>query len=405
MMRRSWTYGLTRNLVLLGFVSLFTDISSEMLFPLIPFFVVALGGDALIVGTIEGASDSISSFVKLLSGRASDRVGRRKPFVVGGYGLSAVTKYLYPLAPGWPAFLGIRLADRTGKGARDPPRDAIIVETTPSDAVGKAFGLHRAMDTTGAIVGPILTLVLLAMFLIPGQELDTYRRIFALAAIPATIAFLLALGVRESARARKGPSPRPSFSALPPRLRAFIAIAALYSFANVSYVFLLLRAGAAEGTQVAILFYLLFNIVYATNATQAGALTDRVGRIPVLLLGYGCFIATALVFAFPGGLAWFIVGFILYGLSFAFVEGVEKALVSDLAPAEVRGTALGTFHMAIGLTKLPSGLVAGALAVGLGYSATFEFAALGAAAALVSLGVLFAMRGWGLRCDSGSREG
>lgn len=395
MAARSWKYGLTRNLLLLGLVSLFTDISSEMLFPLIPFFVAILAGPelaALVVGAIEGAADSLSSFIKLYSGRASDAAGKRKLFVVAGYGLSALSKYLYPLAPSWPAFLGVRLADRTGKGARDPPRDAIIVETTPADAVGKAFGLHRAMDTTGAIVGPILTLGLLALLLVPGQELDAYRRIFALAAIPATVAFLLALGVREGVVRKKGTPVRPSFAALPPKLRAFISVAALYSFANVSYVFLLLRAGAAEGTQVAILFYLLFNVVYAANATQAGAVTDRVGRVPVLLLGYGCFIACALVFAFPGGLGWFVVGFVLYGLSFAFVEGVEKALVSDLAPPEVRGTALGTFHMSIGLTKLPSGLVAGAIAVAFGYAATFEFAAIGAAASLVALLALFGAR-------------
>jgi len=392
---RSWRYGLSRNLFLLGFVSLLTDVSSEMLFPLIPFFVLALGGTALVVGAIEGAADSMSSLVKVFAGHASDRAGRQKPYVVAGYGLSAITKYLYPIVPAWPAFLGVRLADRAGKGIRDPPRDVLIVESTPADSVGKAFGFHRAMDTVGAILGPLIVLLLLPIFLLGRTDLAAYRLVFVVAAIPATLAFVVALLVREVARA---PHPRPfrvSLSSLPPRLRVFVLIAALYSFANISYVFLILRAGDAAGTTAAIALYLLFNVVYAANATQAGGLSDRLGRLPVLLVGYGAFIATALVFAFRSDLVWLVIGFVLYGLSFALVEGVQRAVVADLAPAEVRGTALGTYHMAIGLTKLPSGLVAGALLVNFGFAGTFGFAAVGAMAALVGLAVLFARHGSG----------
>jgi len=397
---RSWTYGLSRNLFLLGVVSLLTDVSSEMLFPLIPFFILALGGTALVVGAIEGAADSLSSFVKVYAGHASDRAGRQKRYVLTGYGLSAISKYLYPLVPGWPAFLGVRLVDRTGKGIRDPPRDVLIVASTPPDAVGKAFGFHRAMDTVGAIVGPLIALLLLPILLLGGAELDAYRVLFAVAAIPATLAFVVALVVREVARA---PRPRPfrvSLSSLPPRLRAFVLIAALYSFANISYVFLVLRAGDAAGTTAAIALYLLFNVVYAANATQAGGLSDRLGRLPVLLSGYGAFIATAVVFAVFSSPPLLLIGFVLYGLSFALVEGVQRAVVADLAPPEVRGTALGTYHMAVGLTKLPSGLVAGALLVSFGYTATFGFAAVGATAALVGLAVLFARHGSGAKAPA-----
>ena len=387
---RSWRYGLSRNLLLLGFVSLLTDVSSEMLFPLIPFFVIALGGTALVVGVIEGAADSMSSLVKVFAGHASDRTGRKKPYVVAGYGLSAITKYFYPLVPGWPAFLGVRLTDRAGKGIRDPPRDVLIVESTPSDAVGKAFGFHRAMDTVGAILGPILALVLLSVFFLGQSDLAAYRLVFAVAAIPATLAFAVALLVREIPRAPRARPLRLSLSSLPPRLRAFILIASLYSFANVSYAFLVLRAGQVQGTTVAIALYLVFNVVYAANATQAGGLSDRLGRFPVLIAGYSAFIGTAVIFVLFSTLAWFAVGFVLYGLSFALVEGVHRAVVSDLAPPEVRGTALGTYHMAVGLTKLPGGLVAGALFVSaLGYPATFAFAAIGAAAALIALTALF----------------
>jgi len=395
MAARSWRYGLSRNLFLLGFVSLLTDVSSEMLFPLIPFFVLALGGTVLVVGAIEGAADSMSSLVKVFAGHASDRAGRQKSYVVAGYGLSAVTKYLYPIVPGWAAFFGVRLADRAGKGIRDPPRDVLIVKSTPADSVGKAFGFHRAMDTVGAILGPLIVLLLLPIFLLGRTDLAAYRLVFVVAAIPATLAFVVALLVREVVRA---PHPRPfrvSLSSLPPRLRAFVLIAALYSFANISYVFLVLRAGDAAGTTAAIALYLLFNVVYAANATQAGGLSDRLGRLPVLLVGYGAFIATALVFALRSELVWLVIGFVLYGLSFALVEGVQRAVVADLAPAEVRGTALGTYHMAIGLTKLPSGLVAGALLVNFGFAGAFGFAAVGAMAALVGLAVLFARHGSG----------
>ena len=392
MVARRWRYGLTRNLVLLGFVSLFTDVSSEMLFPLIPAFViVALMGSPLIVGAIEGAADSLSSLIKGVAGHASDRSGRRKSFVVGGYGLSAVAKYLYPLALAWPAFLGMRLVDRTGKGARDPPRDAMIVESTPKDALGKAFGFHRTMDTAGAILGPILALLLLPLFLVGHTEADAYRLVFAVAAIPATIAFLLALAIRDSRRTPQARPFRLSVAHLPRRLRAFLAVAALYSFANISYAFFILRAGAVAGTTTAILLYLLFNVVYAVNATQAGGLSDRVGRFPVLVVGYVAFVGTALIFALSSDLSWFLLGFVLYGISFAFVEGVQRAVVSDLAPAEVRGTALGTYHMAVGITKLPSGLVAGALFVAVGSWATFGFAAIGAAVALAGIVALFAI--------------
>lgn len=390
--RRALGYGLTANVVILGAVSLLTDVSSEMILPILPFFLVnVLLADALILGVVEGLAEGAVSFTKILSGRWSDAAGHRRGFVAAGYGLSTAMKALFPFAAAWPEFLGMRVVERSGKGVRDAPRDALLAESAPPEVRGKAFGFHRSMDTTGAIAGPLITLGLLAGIGASMALGDAYRLVLLLAAVPAGLSFLLVFFVKE--RARKPTVKRPlrvTFRGAPPALLSFVLIASFFSLAEVSYAFLLLRAGVDVGTTVAILLYVLFNVVYAASALPAGTLSDRIGRKPVILAGYGCFAGMAALLAlgpFLPALAVLVPAFALYGLAYGFTQGTERALVADLAPAEIKATVLGAYHMSVGFVKIGSGVIAGLLwaIVQPEGTATFAFAALIAAAAALAL--------------------
>ena len=390
--RRSLTYGLTANVVVLGVVSLFTDISSEMILPILPFFLIqVLGANALIVGIQEGLSDSVVSFMKIFSGRFSDAAGKRKRFVGAGYALSTLMKVLFPFARSWPEFLGMRIVERTGKGVRDAPRDALLTESTPAETRGKAFGFHRSMDTTGAIAGPIITLILLAT-IAASPGIPDYRLILLLAAIPAVISVFIVFLVREPVRQPSPTQPlRVTFRGIPKPLLAFIGIASIFSFADFSYAFLLLRAGA-YGTTAAILLYVVYNIVYAAHAFPAGILSDRVGRKPVVLTGYIAFIAMATLLVFSNLLPVLVLAFVLYGLSYGMAEGTQRALVADFAPPNIKATVLGAYHTCVGAVKLASGVVAGFLWIAVAPTptfpvgaATFAFGAMAATVAAIGL--------------------
>ena len=384
--RTALAYGLTANVVILSVVSLFTDVSSEMILPILPFFLTqVLFADALVVGLVEGLSESVVSFMKIFSGRLSDTAGKRKRFVAAGYGLSTAVKILFPFARSWPEFLGLRVLERTGKGVRDAPRDALLTESTPPEARGKAFGFHRSMDTAGAIAGPLITLALLATIAASLARPDAYRLILFLAAIPAAISVLVILFVREPSRTPAARQPlRVTFRGIPRSLLSFLAIASLFSLADFSYAFLLLRAGLLFGTTEAILLYVLFNIVYAAHAFPAGILSDRVGRKPVVLIGYLAFVAMSTLLVFSGALVALVVAFILYGLSYGMAEGTQRALVADFAPADIKATVLGAYHTCVGVVKLVSGLTAGLLFT-IDPRATFAFGALTASVAAIGL--------------------
>src|SRR3989449_3559823 len=390
--RRSLSYGLTANVVILGVVSLFTDISSEMILPILPFFLIqVLGANALILGIEEGLSDSVVSFMKIFSGRFSDAAGKRKRFVAAGYALSTLMKVLFPFAQSWPEFIGMRIVERTGKGVRDAPRDALLTESTPAETRGEAFGFHRSMDTTGAIAGPIITLVLLAT-IAASPGIPNYRLILLLAAIPTLISVFIVLLVREPVRQRTPKQPlRVTFRGIPKPLWTFIGIASIFSFADFSYAFLLLRAGT-HGTTVAILLYVVYNIVYAAHAFPAGILSDRVGRKPVVLTGYIAFIAMATLLVFSDLLAILVLAFVLYGLSYGMAEGTQRALVADFAPPSIKATVLGAYHTCVGAVKLVSGVVAGLLWIAFAPTptfpvgaATFAFGAMAATVAAIGL--------------------
>ena len=373
------------NVKVAGVVSFFTDLSSEMIVPVLPLFLsITLGAPAAAIGVIEGIAESTASVLRVFAGWLSDRAGRRKPLIVAGYSLSNLTKPLLALAGSWVHVLAVRFADRFGKGIRGAPRDALIADSVPAERRGLAFGFHRSMDTVGAAVGPLVAFATLA--LLP----ENYRAVFWIAAIPGAIAIAVAVFfLRDIARPpAPGQAPRLGFAGLGRRFTVFTLIATLFALGNSSDAFLILRTKNLGLPAPAIpLAYFAFNVVYAGLATPFGALSDRVGRRWLLIGGYAVFALVYLGFALAAGPAGRLeaVGlFLVYGAYYALTEGVQRALVVDLVPSSLRATALGTFSTATGLALLPASLIAGVLWDRVSPAAPFFYgAALAAAAALL----------------------
>jgi MFS family permease len=370
-----------KNIILLGLVSLLNDISSEIIQPILPLFITSLGGGMVALGLIGGISDGLPSILKVFAGYWSDRFGKRKPIVVAGYGLSAMTKLLLPLSVTWQQVFGLRTLERCGKGIRSAPRDAMISESASTGAMGRGFGLHRSMDSLGAVIGS------LAAYLLWKGGMD-FRSIFLVAGILAIVGLIPFFRVRESF---SSPStlPRLSLSDLSPELREFIAIASLFALGNINYMFMILRAQefftGAQAVAIPLLLYVLFNVVYAALAWPVGIWSDRIGRKNVLVMGYALFAATALGFAIVSSEVGLIILFALYGLVYSMVDASERAFVSDLSMPSVRSTSLGFYYGAVGFAAIFSGLVAGGIWAEFGAGATFAFGAVAAALASLAL--------------------
>lgn len=351
--------GINVNIVLLGLVSFLTDTSSEMILPILPFFIAALGGTGLAIGLIGGLEESVASILKVFSGYWSDRYGRRKVFVFSGYLTSSISKIFLAFSTMWQHVLILRPLERVGKGLRTAPRDAIIADYAGEEVRGKAFGLHRALDTSGAILGSALAL---ALFWFLKLEFKTIIFLGALIAFSALIPLYV---VRERRVKVKRITLKISLTELPSSLRLFILIATLFALGNFTYMLFLLKAKQFFAEEIAvampILLYVWFNIIYASFSMPLGMLSDKIGRRSVLSFGYLLFGLTCLLFALPLSMFSLIILFALYGLVYAMIEGNQRAFVSDLAPKELRATSLGTFHTAIGFAALPSGIIAGAL--------------------------------------------
>ena len=378
-----------RNIILLGLTSLFTDISSEMVYPLLPFFLVSsLGAGPAVLGLIEGVAESLASLLKVVAGYISDRVGRRKPLTILGYAGSAAGKLLLYMAGSWGVVFAARVVDRFGKGVRTAPRDALISESSLPGARGQAFGLHRAMDSAGAAIG-----VLLAFMLISAAPGD-FSHVFFWSLLPAALGIILLFFVRESRLQGHRPATLPSFRwhVLPAKLRAFLIISLVFSLGNSSNTFLLLRAGALHFDPAQILLlYLVYNISYAFFSYPAGRVSDILGRRMVLVAGYVLFAVVYFGFAFfvdpdRAWITWAL--FLMYGIYSAFTEGVEKALVSDLAPVEMRATAIGLHAMLVGIGLLPASLIAGELWAQIGPQAALGLGGATGLFAAIALGVL-----------------
>jgi MFS family permease len=378
----SKTFRLPSNVLALGWVSFFTDLATEMLYPVMPLFLVGtLGASPGLLGLIDGIAEGISSGLRWFGGALSDRYRRRKPFVFLGYLVSAISKPVMGLAQiagGWPVFLAARITDRLGKSLRTSARDALIADSTEKEYRGYAFGFHRAMDTCGAIAGPLMTLaILMALtgFWTPfaarwtGGESEIARlplkTLFLFAALPGLISVLVvAKAVREipppSDTAAQGPPP--IFQSFPRPFWMLILANAVFSLGNSSDSFLILRSGELGlGFGAIILAYTAYNAIYAATSAPLGGLSDRAGRKPVIAAGWLLYAAVYAGFSLWNSSAapWVLLA--IYGLYSAFTEGVTKALVSDLVPAHQRAGAIGMFYTASGIAQLCASLIAGSL--------------------------------------------
>jgi MFS family permease len=372
-----------RGVVTLGWVSFLTDVSSEMIYPLLPNFLArTLRGGPTALGLVEGVAEATASLAKLLSGWWSDRTRRRKPLVVFGYALAAVARPLVGLATAWTQVLAIRFADRMGKGIRTAPRDALLGDLAPAGGRGRAFGLQRSMDNAGAVVGPLLAAFLLRY--VVSEE----RVVFLLALVPGVAALALLIArVPEAAPSvpAQARTPRDT-SPLPRRLLALIAVYSLFSLAFAREAFLLLRA---QDAGIALwqlpLLWAYVSAVKALVGVPAGKLADRIGRVPVLCMAWAFVVAAYLGFAFAStpGTVWFLFG--LYAVAPAMAEPAERSLLTDLSHPEQRGRAFGLFHAAIGIASLPAALLFGLWWKLFGAQTAFGISAALASAATVAL--------------------
>lgn len=386
---------LAGTVIALGLVSFFTDMSSEMIYPLLPVFLATvLGAGALSLGVIEGVAESTAALLKVFSGIVADRVRRRKPLILMGYGLAGVVRPLIGLAAAWPFVLAMRFMDRIGKGLRTSPRDALIADVTAPEMRGRAFGFHRSMDHAGAVAGPLLAVGLLAL---PGVGL---RQVFLLAAIPAAVVMaVLVFGVREPAPAvPAAPGKEPfgwHWAELGSEFKMVLGALLVFTLGNSTDAFLLLRMRDAftalrldekEAAAAVAGLWALHHVVKMVCTYAGGILSDRFGRRRLVLAGWVVYAAVYAGFALARSPYLMIGIFLAYGLYFGLTEPVEKAWVADMAPVRLRGAAFGYYHGVIGVGALPASLLFGLLWQAWGVAAAFLT---GAGLALAAAGILW----------------
>jgi MFS family permease len=386
-------FGLNPNVFFLGVVSLLTDVSSEMIFTLVPLFIAnVLGAGAIVVGLIGGLSESTDAIFRIFSGWFSDRVRKRKLLAVLGYSISTLAKPFMYLASSWGAVLAIRFSDRVGKGIRTSPRDALVADSVSAGERGRGFGLHRAMDTTGAVLGLALAAVIIYFVQggVPKLSRETYNWIVWVGVVPAVLAVLVLLfsvhEKKEASPAARRDLPRIGFAGFTPRFKLFLAIMAVFTLGNSSDFFVILRAqNLGSPVLYVTLMLVLFNITYAVTALPAGVLSDRLGRRRVIALGWFIYALVYLGFAVASEMwqVWLL--FACYGVYYGMVEGVARAFVADLVPEEKRGTAYGLYHGVVGITLLPASLIAGWLWQAISPAAPFYFGAALAFLAMVGI--------------------
>lgn len=382
------------NVFTIGFVSLLNDASSEIIYPLLPIFLSSiLGASASAIGVIEGAAESISSLLKLFAGYFSDRVGKRKPLVVGGYALANLARPLLAFAGNWYQVLAIRLTDRVGKGIRSAPRDAMIADNVSVGQRGLAFGFHRAMDHTGAVIGPLVGYLLVFWFAADrsAPTAHDFTRIFLWASVPGFLAVLVGVFLLKESRSKLAPAdkfrPGLSWRGFDGNFKRFLLVIALFTLSNSSDAFLLLRAQDA-GVSV-VMIPLLWAALHGSKVVSSllgGDLSDRLGRKSVIISGWLLYAGVYAGFAFVNNQATVWILFLIYGVYFGLTEGVEKALVADLVRPEQRGTAYGLYNLAFSITIFPASILMGQVWDWKGPATAFLVsAALGGTAAVMLL--------------------
>lgn len=392
-------FGLNPNIFWLGAVSFLTDVSSELIFTLMPLFLAnILQTGTVIIGLVEGVAESTASLLKVASGWISDKIGNRKELAFIGYALSTLAKPFMLIANTWGPVMGIRFADRFGKGIRSAPRDALVGDSCDESERGKAYGFHRAMDTSGAALG--LVIAALVIFLVQGEVLslqsDAYRWLVILGVIPAFIALFFFLfiheppkqscAVSESGSIESVTAAPAAVSAFTGKFKLFLIICFIFTLGNSSDAFLILRAqNLGNNVLYIVLMLIVFNAVYALISTPAGRLSDKLGRKYIIALGWAMYALVYLGFAFfnQSWMVWILWAF--YGVYYGLAEGVARALVCDLVPEDRRGTAFGAYHGVVGITLLPASLIAGWLWQAVSPAAPFYFGAAMAVIAVIGL--------------------
>lgn len=380
-------FGLPHNVFVLGLVSLFMDISSEMIYPLIPIFLSdVLHAPKTYIGLIEGIAESTASILKVFSGWLSDRLGKRKAIIFWGYGISVFSRPILATAMSWINVLIYRFTDRVGKGVRTAPRDAIIADSTDRGMLGKAFGFHRSMDTVGAVIGPSIAFALLALL---GGSL---KGVFWISMIPGFIALLIiAIFVKDIKRTSVAMKPSLTFRGLDRNFKAFLFVVTIFTLGKTSDAFLVLRSQEL-GIEVWTipLLYLCFNMVSAVLSTPAGLIADKMGKRKTILASYFLFFAIFLGFSYATNHihAWLL--FLAYGFFVAMNEGVQRAYVATVIKPEIKATGYGIYHTIVGLSALPSSIIGGFLWQKIGSYALFYYgAAMSFAACILFIFLLF----------------
>lgn len=385
-------FGFGKNVFWTGLVSFFMDMSSEMIYPLVPLFLAnALGINMSMIGLIEGIAESTASLLKIFSGWFSDRIGQRKNLMVAGYAISTLSRPIMAMAGFWQQVLAARITDRLGKGIRTAPRDAIIVESAQPTHLARAFSFHRSMDTLGAVVGPAIAISLLGIFN------DDYRTVFWFSMVPGVIAvILILLFIRDKKQQPTPRAERPKLSLkyFDWKVKCFIGIATLFALGNSSDAFLILRAEQVGIPLITIpAIYLFFNLIYSLSAIPAGMAADKFGKKRIILLGFVLFAGLYYGFAVATTAASIWVLFGLYGLFMALTEGIQKAFLATIIPPEFKATAFGVYAAAIGIAMLPASLIAGWLWDRFSPAATFYFGAATAALSAILFSGLIAFIG------------
>ena len=379
-------FGFSRNVFAAGLVSLFMDISSEMIYPILPIFLTTvLGASKATVGIIEGIAESTASVLKVFSGWLSDKMGKRK-FLMGiGYGVSVLSRPIMATSASWGEVLTARFVDRFGKGVRAAPRDAIIADSVENNNLGKAFGFHRSMDTIGAVIGPAIAFLVLALYL------NNFRLVFWLSVIPGIISVLLIIFfITEKAHKREATAiPKLTIKDFNGNFRFYILVIFIFSIGNSSDAFLILRAeNVGVPKEFIPIIYLIFNLVYSLSSTPLGMLADKIGMKRMILFSFLFYAGIYAGLAFVANQYQILGLFILYGLFKGMSEGTQRAYLASLAPPERKATAFGIYHMAVGFALLPASIIAGALWDKIGPEATFLYGTVTASLAFI----LFSIR-------------